>query len=124
MKLFKSRTERTLDDGVSKARDFTDDASSKAGKLVDDGRDQLHRVLDEIESALSSAKDVDVDGLKSNVLSKLTSARGALTEKSASVGRTLNDALGQADEVARQKPWHVVGAVAGLALVIGFLAGR
>ena len=31
---------------------------------------------------------------------------------------------GYADDFVHDKPWHTLGAVAGLALLVGFLAGR
>jgi ElaB/YqjD/DUF883 family membrane-anchored ribosome-binding protein len=43
---------------------------------------------------------------------------------SSAVTAKLNDAAGYADEFVHDKPWHTLGAVAGLALLVGFLAGR
>lgn len=124
MKLFKSRSERAIDDGVDTARDIADKAGDKADGLLSSGRDQLHQVIDQIESVLNTAKGTSVDDLKSSVFGALSTARSAVNERSSNLRGNLNDALEQADQVARKKPWHVVGAVAGVALLVGFLAGR
>ena len=56
------------------------------------------------------------------------SSRAQFDGSSSAIAERLNDAAGHAvdyaDEFVHEKPWHTLGAVAGLALLVGFLAGR
>ncbi|KMQ81045.1 Permeases of the major facilitator superfamily [Candidatus Burkholderia pumila] len=117
-------TRSTLDSKINGAADIGQRAASGASDAVDTASDQLRSLLDDLESSLSSGKDFDADKLRKELQSKLKSARSQMNGASqAFVGR-FNDAAGYADEFVHDKPWHTLGAVAGLALLVGFLAGR
>jgi ElaB/YqjD/DUF883 family membrane-anchored ribosome-binding protein len=117
-------TRSTLDSKINGAADLGQRAARGASDAVDTASDQLRSLLDDLESSLSSGKDFDADKLRKELQSKLKTARSQMNGASqAFVGR-FNDAAGYADEFVHDKPWHTLGAVAGLALLVGFLAGR
>lgn len=55
--------------------------------------------------------------------SKLKTARTQMNGAGNALAGRLNDAAGYADEFVHDKPWHTLGAVARLALLVGFLGG-
>ncbi len=123
MGLFKSKSERATDQAVRQTRQFGGKLADRTNAAIDDGSDRLKSLIDDLESALKS-KDLDVGAVRENVRGKLDRVRSAVNDHGATLSRDLGEAFGTADEFAHQKPWQVIGAVAGVALVIGFLAGR
>ena len=83
----------------------------------------MKSLIDELEATLKS-NDLDAASLSSNLRGKLDKVRSSVSDRSVTLSKDFNEALGTADEFAHQKPWQVIGAVAGVALIIGFLAGR
>lgn len=123
MGLFKSKSERATDQAVRQTRQFGGKLAERTSSVIDDGSDRLKNLIDDLEASLKS-RDLDVGAVRENVRGKLDRVRSAVNDHSANLSRDLGEALGTADEFAHQKPWQVIGAVAGVALVIGFLAGR
>lgn len=123
MGLFSSKNERTVDNAVQQTRKMGARLSDRAGSAIDDGSDRLKSLIDDLESALKSS-DLNASSLRDSVRGKLEKVRSSVTDRGAAVTQNFNDTLGTADDFAHEKPWQVIGAVAGIALVIGFLAGR
>lgn len=123
MGLFKSKTERNADQVVRQTREFGGRLADRTTNAIDDGSDRLKGLIGDLEAALKS-KDLDPASVRETFRGKLDKVRSAVGDHSVTLSKDFNDALGTADEFARQKPWQVIGAVAGIALVIGFLAGR
>ncbi|MGI4855673.1 MAG: DUF883 family protein [Janthinobacterium lividum] len=123
MGLFTSKSERTVDNAVKQTRKVGGSLSDRASSVIDDGSDRLKSLIDDLESALKSS-DLNASSLRDSVRGKLDKVRSSVTDRSAAVTQNFNDTLGTADDFAHEKPWQVIGAVAGIALVIGFLAGR
>ncbi|WP_267847811.1 DUF883 family protein [Robbsia betulipollinis] len=111
------------DDAVQQTRKIGGRLSDRASSVIDDGSDRLKSLIDDLESALKSS-DLNASSLRDSVRSKLDTVRSSVTERGAAMSQNFNDTLGTADDFAHEKPWQVIGAVAGIALVIGFLAGR
>lgn len=124
MGLFRCKSERTLDSGLKRARKSGQRVAGQASELVDDGSERLRGLIDDLESALGDSNVADSDTLRKTLRSKVESLRSSASSRGAALSRDLNDALGQADHLAREKPWQIVGGVAVAALLIGFLAGR
>jgi ElaB/YqjD/DUF883 family membrane-anchored ribosome-binding protein len=109
-------TRSTLDSNINGAAKVGHRAVQGASDAVDTASTQLRGLLDDLDSSIRDAKDIDVD--------KLKTARAQFDGSSSAIAGRLNDAAGYADEFVHDKPWHTLGAVAGLALLVGFLAGR
>lgn len=124
MGLFKCKGERVVDSGLRRARKSGQRIAGRASDLVDDGSERLRDLIDELESTLGDSRMTDTDTLRKTIRSKLDSLRSSASTRGAAWSRDLNDVLGQADHLAREKPWQIVGGVAMAALLIGFLAGR
>ncbi|SAL15992.1 DUF883 family protein [Caballeronia telluris] len=117
-------TRSTLDSKINGAADLGQRAVAGASDAVDSASGQLRSLLDELDSSLRDAKDLDADKLRKELQSKLKTVRSQMDGASSAVTAKLGDAAGYADEFVHDKPWHTLGAVAGLALLVGFLAGR
>ncbi|MDR5750367.1 MULTISPECIES: glycine zipper domain-containing protein [unclassified Caballeronia] len=117
-------TRSTLDSRINGAADLGQRAVAGASDAVDSASGQLRSLLDELDSSLRDAKDLDADKLRKELQSKLKTVRSQMDGASSAVTAKLGDAAGYADEFVHDKPWHTLGAVAGLALLVGFLAGR
>jgi ElaB/YqjD/DUF883 family membrane-anchored ribosome-binding protein len=121
-------TRSTLDSNLNGAAKAGQRAVRGASDAVDTASAQLRGLLDDLDSSIRDAKDIDVDKLRKDLQSKLKTARAQFDGSSSAIAERLNDAAGHAvdyaDEFVHEKPWHTLGAVAGLALLVGFLAGR
>jgi ElaB/YqjD/DUF883 family membrane-anchored ribosome-binding protein len=114
----------TLDNQINGAANLGQRAVRGASDAVDSASDQLRSLLDDLESSIQNGKDFDADKLRKELQSKLKTARSQMNGAGNVIAGRLNDAAGYADEFVHDKPWHTLGAVAGLALLVGFLAGR
>lgn len=123
MGLFKSKNERAADEVIRQTRKFGGQLADKTSSAIDDGSSRLKSLIDDLESTLRSS-DLDASSLRDSLRGKLDKVRSSVSDRSAILSQDLNEAIGTADEYAHEKPWQVIGAVAGIALVIGFLAGR
>ncbi|SAK70983.1 membrane protein [Caballeronia temeraria] len=117
-------TRSTLDSRIDGAADLGQRAVRGASDAVDSASSQLRSLLDDLESSISGAKDIDADKLRKELQSRLKTARSQMNGAGTVLSGRLNDAAGYADDFVHDKPWHTLGAVAGLALLVGFLAGR
>jgi ElaB/YqjD/DUF883 family membrane-anchored ribosome-binding protein len=117
-------TRSTLDSRINGAADLGQRAVRGASDAVDSASGQLRSLLDDLESSILNAKDIDADKLRKELQSKLKSARSQMNGASGVLADKLGDAAGYADDFVHDKPWHTLGAVAGLALLVGYLAGR
>lgn len=117
-------TRSTLDNNINSAAKVGQRAVRGASDAVDSASAQLRGLLDDLDTSISDAKDIDVDKLRKDLQAKLKSARSQFDGSSPIFTDRFNDAAGYADEFVHDKPWHTLGAVAGLALLVGFLAGR
>ncbi|SAK62821.1 membrane protein [Caballeronia hypogeia] len=117
-------TRSTLDSKINGAANMGERAVRGASDAVDSASSQLRSLLDDLESSISGAKDIDADKLRKELQSKLKTARSQMNGAGGVIADKLNDAAGYADDFVHDKPWHTLGAVAGLALLVGYLAGR
>ncbi|MDR5779796.1 DUF883 domain-containing protein [Caballeronia sp. LZ065] len=117
-------TRSTLDSKINGAANVGERAVRGASDAVDSASSQLRSLLDDLESSIHGAKDIDADKLRRDLQGKLKSARSQMNGASSVFSGKLGDAAGYADEFVHDKPWHTLGAVAGLALLVGFLAAR
>jgi ElaB/YqjD/DUF883 family membrane-anchored ribosome-binding protein len=117
-------TRSTLDSRINGAANLGERAVRGASDAVDSATSQLRSLLDDLEDSLQDAKDLDTDKLRKELQSKLKAARSQMNGASSLIADRLGDAAGYADDFVHDKPWHTLGAVAGLALLVGFLAGR
>lgn len=117
-------TRSTLDSKINGAANVGQRAVRGASDAVDTASSQLRSLLDDLESSIHGAKDIDADKLRRDLQAKLKSARSQMNGAGNVFSGKLGDAAGYADEFVHDKPWHTLGAVAGLALLVGFLAAR
>ncbi len=117
-------TRSTLDVKINGAANIGQRAVRSASDAVDSASNQLRSLLDDLEGSIKDGKDYDADKLRKELQSKLKFARSQMNDAGSAISGRLNDAAGYADEFVHDKPWHTLGAVAGLALLVGFLASR
>ncbi|WP_277188294.1 YqjD family protein [Caballeronia sp. BR00000012568055] len=117
-------TRSTLDSKINGAANIGQRAVRGASDAVDTASDQLRSLLDDLEGSLQNGKDFDADKLRKELQSRLKSARSQMNGAGSALADRFGDAAGYADDFVHDKPWHTLGAVAGLALLVGFLAGR
>ncbi len=117
-------TRSTLDSKINGAANVGQRAVRGASDAVDTGSDQLRSLLDDLESSIKSGKDFDAEKLRKELQSKLKVARSQMNGASNAAAGRFSDAAGYANHFVHDKPWHTLGTVAGLALLVGFLAGR
>jgi ElaB/YqjD/DUF883 family membrane-anchored ribosome-binding protein len=117
-------TRSTLDSKINGAANIGQRAVRGASDAVDTASDQLRSLLDDLEGSLQNGKDFDADKLRKELQSRLKSARSQMNGAGSVLADRFGDAAGYADDFVHDKPWHTLGAVAGLALLVGFLAGR
>jgi ElaB/YqjD/DUF883 family membrane-anchored ribosome-binding protein len=117
-------TRSTLDSKINGAANIGQRAVRGASDAVDSASDQLRSLLDDLEGSLQNGKDFDADKLRRELQSRLKSARSQMNGAGGMIADRFGDAAGYADDFVHDKPWHTLGAVAGLALLVGFLAGR
>src|ERR1700709_2372560 len=116
-------TRSTLDNNINSAAKVCQRAVRGASDAVDTASTQLRGLLDDLDSSIRDAKDIDVDKLRKDLQAKLKAARTQFDGSSPTIAGRLNDAAGYADEFVHDKPWHTLGAVAGLALLGGVFGG-
>src|ERR1700744_170224 len=115
-------TRSTLDSNINGATKIGQRAVRGASDAVGTASEQLRGLLDDLDSSISNAKDIDVSQLRKDLQGKLKAARAQFDGSSSAIADKFTDAAGYADEFLHDKPWHTLGAVAGLALLVGFLA--
>ena len=118
-------TRSTLDSKIDGAADLGQRAVRGASDAVDSASSQLRSLLDDLESSISRTRRTSMrTSCAKNCNRNLKTARSQLNGANSALAGRLNDAAGYADDFVHDKPWHTLGAVAGLALLVGYLAGR
>ncbi|WP_347554055.1 hypothetical protein [Robbsia sp. KACC 23696] len=127
MGLFKSRSAKAADAALEQARELSAQAAAQATQAaergqaaIDNGGNRLKQLLSELEGLVAPKVEAALPAVRQRtdkVISRLN-ARGQ------DLSKDLYQAAGTADAYAKKNPWQIAGAAAGLALLIGFLAGR
>jgi ElaB/YqjD/DUF883 family membrane-anchored ribosome-binding protein len=127
MGLFKSKSAQAAEAALEQARELSAQAAAQATQAaargqaaVEGGGSRLKQLLSELEGLVTPKVEAALPAVRERtdkVISRLN-ARGQ------DLSKDLYQAVGTADEYAKKNPWQIVGAAAGVALLIGFLAGR
>jgi ElaB/YqjD/DUF883 family membrane-anchored ribosome-binding protein len=88
--------------------------------VVDDTQQLLKTMEAEGGAQLSAARD----RVQTSLETTLASARETLGELGNNVRDGARAAATTTDKYVRSNPWRAIGIVGGVALVVGFLAGR
>lgn len=122
------KTNRSLANGLDEARQHArhvaDDIGDAAGDAAGNASARLRSLIDELESTLSDSASVDVNKLRSQLQEKLDATRSSLGDTGSRLAHDVGRAFDNADDFVHAKPWQTIAAVAGIALVAGFLAAR
>src|ERR1035438_9446771 len=96
---------------------------ASAEQLMDD----LHTVLEDAEALLSATAGQAGERIQQVRARAEQTGRGARDRLAATqeeLTRRAREALGDADDYVRENPWQAIGISAGIAFLIGLLAGR
>ena len=96
---------------------------ASAEQLMDD----LHTVLEDAEALLSATAGQAgerIQQVRARAEETVRAARDRLAATQEEVTRRAREAVGEADDYVRENPWQAVGITAGVAFLIGLLAGR
>ncbi|MGI4815701.1 MAG: DUF883 family protein [Janthinobacterium lividum] len=121
------RNHSTVEDQIDAATDTGRRALKGISKQADSAADvtgeHMRNILDDLEAVIDSGKDaVDAKALQKTVRAKLKTARRQFDDPR--LAKRLNCTVSQVRDRVHAQPLQSLGAVAGAALVIGFLAGR
>lgn len=119
-----SKAERALEQSAADAKYVGRRAARTARLAGDDVTGHVRDLLDDIENVLQHSQSANLDALRDELRGKLRSAREDLGDVRASLRRKADAALHDADAYVHERPWQTIGAVAGIALLLGFLVGR
>ncbi|KKB61430.1 hypothetical protein WM40_23260 [Robbsia andropogonis] len=127
MGLFKSKSAQAADAALEQARELSAQAAAQATQAaargqaaIDSGGNRLKQLLSELESLVTPK----VEAALPVVRQRTDKVIARLNARGQDLSKDLQQAVGNADAYAKKNPWHIVGAAAGVALLIGFLAGR
>jgi ElaB/YqjD/DUF883 family membrane-anchored ribosome-binding protein len=96
---------------------------ASAEQLMDD----LQTVLEDAEALLSATAGQAgerVQQVRAQAEETVRAVRDRLAAAQDEVTRRAREALDNADEYVRENPWQALGVTAGVAFLIGLLAGR
>jgi ElaB/YqjD/DUF883 family membrane-anchored ribosome-binding protein len=96
---------------------------ASAEQLMDD----LHTVLEDAEALLSATAGQAgerIQQVRARAEETVRAARDRLAATQEEVTRRAREAMGEADDYVRDNPWQAIGITAGVAFLIGLLAGR
>lgn len=94
-----------------------------ADKLMQD----LRAVIEDAEALLKATAGQageKVDAARSRAEDSLRQAKMRLQDMGLDIEKRARAGAAAADNYVHEKPWHVIGAAAGLAFLIGYLLGR
>ncbi|KAG0165544.1 hypothetical protein DFQ28_005590 [Apophysomyces sp. BC1034] len=121
----------TLENTRQALGDSFDKAGRHARRIAHHGRHaaqdigaEVRELLSELESTLSDSTQADAELLREQLRDKIETARSRLGNTQASVRLRAQAAWGKADEYVHERPWQVIAAAAGTALLLGLLLGR
>jgi ElaB/YqjD/DUF883 family membrane-anchored ribosome-binding protein len=79
---------------------------------------------EELLRATAAQAGEKVTAARERIQDRIHTAKIRVAEAEEAVMVRTREAARMTDEFVHDKPWHTLGAVAGLALLVGFLAGR
>jgi ElaB/YqjD/DUF883 family membrane-anchored ribosome-binding protein len=94
---------------------------------ADDLMEDLQSVLEDAEALLSATAGQAgerIQQVRARAEETVRQVRDRLTAAQEDLTRRAREALGDADDYVRENPWQAVGITAGVAFLIGLLAGR
>jgi ElaB/YqjD/DUF883 family membrane-anchored ribosome-binding protein len=96
---------------------------ASADQLMDD----LQTVLEDAEALLSATTGQAgerIQQVRTRAEETVRAVRDRLASAQDEVTRRAREALDDADEYVRENPWQSIGVAAGIAFLVGLLAGR
>lgn len=94
---------------------------------ADDLMADLQSVLEDAEALLSATAGQAGDRIqqvRARAEETVRQVRERLSDAQEELTRRAREALGEADEYVRENPWQALGITAGVAFLVGLLAGR
>jgi len=98
--------------------------AKRAAAAGDGAGADIKALLKDLEAALKEGKNDDVGALRARLEARLADARSAYDDVQVSIREKISAAASTTDEYVRDKPWETVGAVAGIAFLLGIIVGR
>jgi ElaB/YqjD/DUF883 family membrane-anchored ribosome-binding protein len=89
--------------------------------------DDLQTVLEDAEALLSATTGQAgerIQQVRTRAEETVRAVRDRLASAQDEVTRRAREALDDADEYVRENPWQSIGVAAGIAFLVGLLAGR
>jgi len=98
-------TQASADDLMTDLQSVLEDAEALLSATAGQAGERIQQVRERAEETVRAVRD------------RLEAAQEELT-------RRAREALGEADEYVRENPWQALGITAGVAFLVGLLAGR
>jgi ElaB/YqjD/DUF883 family membrane-anchored ribosome-binding protein len=86
--------------------------------------DDVRALLDELDDSLRNGKDTDIEALRTRLGAQLARARAVFDDAQDTVRDRLQLAIAATEDRIQDRPWETLGAVAGIAFLLGVIAGR
>lgn len=102
---------------------FADSSQASKDRLVADLK-QMIADAEELLQATAHQTEGKVADLRSRISDNLRSARSKLADAEQALESKARDAAKATDNYVHENPWKSIGAVAGIALLVGVLIGR
>ena len=113
--------------GVDMARKRKVTASELTQASAEQLMDDLQTVLEDAEALLSATTGQAgerIQQVRARAEETVRAVRDRLASAQDEVTRRAREALDDADEYVRENPWQAMGIAAGVAFLVGLLAGR
>jgi ElaB/YqjD/DUF883 family membrane-anchored ribosome-binding protein len=94
---------------------------------ADDLMEDLQSVLEDAEALLSATAGQAgerIQQVRERAEETVRAVRDRLTAAQENLTRRAREAIGEADDYVRENPWQAIGITAGVAFLVGLLAGR
>ena len=94
---------------------------------ADDLMEDLQSVLEDAEALLSATAGQAgerIQQVRERAEETVRAVRDRLTAAQENLARRAREAIGEADDYVRENPWQAIGITAGVAFLVGLLAGR
>jgi len=118
------KTGRQLDGNIDEAKHMGRRTLHTMRGAAADASAQVRVLIDELDDSLRDGTDTDIEALRARLRAQLSQARSALDDAGNSVRARIDSAVSATEDHIHQRPWETVGAVAGIAFLLGIIAGR
>ena len=115
---------RDIDDNVADAKRAGRRVARNVRVAGRDAGDDVRALLDDLDNSLRNGSDTDVDALRLRLGDQLAKSRAMFEDAQDNVRDRFQSAVAATEDRIQDRPWETLGAVAGIAFLLGVIAGR